>query len=294
MKDLLKKWARPALAATLLGATLQNVSADEMKPPQEPSTQKTDPKSGEPVFEQGILFPYELLDQALNSRMDNNGNVDYLALRANPSLALFVRATNTADLGAFPVWKEKDKEGKVRLDRSSELVFWINAFNGHILKAVSDAYPVKNVGEIKGLFTDKTHVVAGKTYSLQEIRDKIVGMDARALFALSEGTKGGPLLSPSAYRLTGLSDALDGAVSAFVNDPRNVVLTRIQDQVQVSDYFREADKSFSSKFKRGKWGGIRYLLMTYTRESAQRKYFITNDFRVNFQAKDNSLNNKNL
>jgi hypothetical protein len=258
------------------------------------TTATADAKTPDQVFPQGILFPYDLLDRALNGNMDDHGNVDYLALRGNPNLALFVRGTQSADLSAFPVWKEKDEQGNERLDRSAELVFWINAYNAHVLKTIADAYPVKSVAGIPDFYTAKTHVIAGKPYSFEELRAKIAAMDPRAFFALTDGTKGGPLLAPSAYRWTGLSRSLDAAVSAFVNDARNVELTRIQDHVVLSEFFREADPFFQMKLKDSKWSGIHYLLMTYTTQSASRKYFATNDYHIDFKRKDDTLNNKNL
>ena len=75
---------------------------------------------------------------------------------------------------------------------------------------------------------------------------------------------------------------------------RNVTLTRIQNEVLLNDFFKAANPLFQSKLRRDKWSGIRYLLSTYTKEGASRKYFTTNDCRIEFKAKDDSLNVKPL
>jgi hypothetical protein len=249
-------------------------------------------------FAQGILFPYSILDKALLDNVDKSGNVDYLALKGNKNLDLFLQAVATADLSQFPTFEvqpdPKDKNGKVTINRNAELVFWINAYNAHILKTLADAYPLKSPDEIKGLDTDKTHRVAGNLYSLRELREKIIEFDPRALFALTEGTRGGPMLSMHAYRFYGFNDMLNAAVNAFINDPRNVEVVRIQNKVTVNDFLKQANDLFANRANSGnrKLGGLRFLLSSYTDRRGERSYFTTNDYQIIFKSRDRNLNQK--
>lgn len=261
---------------------------------------------------QGVAFPYALLDMALAERVDKNGRVNYGALKGDKNLAAFLAAVATADVSRFPTFetkpkldadgkpidapttkkrgKDKNKVSAPQLDRTWEMVFWINATNAHTLKTISDAYPIKSVGDIKEFALAKTHLVAGKNYSLAELREKVASFDRRAIFTLSDGTLSGPILLGRAYRSFDINSALEAAVSAVVNNPKNVQLTRIQNKVVVSDFFQTVNDTFKSTGNRKKWEGIRYLLSLYVDQNADRKYFTTNDYAISFTPRDTQLN----
>ncbi len=248
-------------------------------------------------YPQGMLFPYSLLDKALTDNVDRNGNVDYSKLTDNKNLGYFIQAIEHADLSQFPtfdVYKTDEKTGretKKEIDRSPELVFWINAYNAFILNDIAKAYPVKTIDDIKDFDTAKTHNVAGKNYSLKELREKIASFgDPRAMFALPTGTAGGFLPSPTAVRWSEYDVRMNSAVKVFVNDPRNVRINRIQGQVILNPVFKEVDEFFRSKHSRNKGEGIRKALAAYTDQGSNRSYFVTNKFRVDF-GQDNRLIN---
>lgn len=222
------------------------------------------------------------------------GRVDYLLLKGDKKLDRFIEAVAAADLSKFPKWTTKDKDGKEVVDRSVEIVFWINAFNAHVLKTVADAYPIASSHDIKDFATAKTHVVAGTAYSLGELREKIAKMDPRTVFALIDGTSGGPLLAPYAYRYAEIDGLLNATVSAFVNKEGNVVLDRPHNKVTLTGFFTQADPFFKQGSKRKKWEGIRYILSTYISRGADRGYFTTTDYVINFVPGDTRVNNKSL
>ena len=175
-----------------------------------------DPKD----YPQGLLFPYSLLDAAYKNNIDFNGHVAYANLKDNKKLSQYVQAAAFADLSEFPVfdiYKEDEETGrktKVGKDHRAELVFWINTYNALMLYNVAQAYPIKSIDLIKNFDTEKKHRVAGKDYSFKELREKVASFgDPRALFALTSGTAGGFLPSPTAIRYVELSPRLDAAVS---------------------------------------------------------------------------------
>jgi len=249
-----------------------------------------------PEFSQGILFPHSILDRALARAIDKNGTVDYVALKGDKDLAQYIQATATADLSLFPTWEieagTKDKNAKPKIDRSAELVFWINAYNAHVLKTLSDAYPLDSPDEIKDFDTAKTHRVAGKDYSFAEMREKIIAFDPRALFALTDGTLGGPMLALTAYRFRDIDLTLNSAANTFVNDDRNVSVERIANKVTISDYFSAANAPFTPLGERRKMAGVRLLLSAYTDKRGQRAYFTANDYQIILKPRDRKLNIK--
>lgn len=244
-------------------------------------------------FNQGALFPHTLLDRALTKAVNNTGEVSYSDLKGDADLDLYIQAIATADLASFPVLKKKDEAtGKIIEDHNFELVFWINAFNATVLKAIADVYPISNVSEIKNFDTAKTHPIAGGMWSLHDVREKIAKMEPRALFALSDGTRGGPMIAPMAYRYSTLNSSLERAAQTFVSDMRNVTLTRIQNKVVLSDYFKGLNEYFSKKNDRKRYDGVRTLLATYSAKGGDRNYFTTSDYSIDFVAASKALNAK--
>lgn len=254
-----------------------------------------DPKD----YPQGILFPYSLIDSALVGNVDRNGNVHYANLKDNKRLNQYVQAAAHADLSQFPVFdvyttdEKTGRQSKVSKNRAVELVFWINTYNALMLSTIAQAYPIKSITEIKNFDTAQTHVVAGKNYSFKEMRAKILSFgDPRALFALMSGTAGGFLPSPTAIRYVELDRRLDAAVSAFVNDPRNVSLNRIQNVVIVNPILKDVDEYFRLIGRRNKWDGIRAILSGYTEQRGSRAYFTTNSYRVEFGSTNPKINDR--
>jgi hypothetical protein len=249
-------------------------------------------------YPQGILFPYSLLDAATHGNIDDNGNINYLQIKGNPSLDQFIDAIAHADLTQFPTFDVQitdPKTGRVTktiTDRSAELVFWINAYNGCVIHTISQQYPIKSLDNIKDFDTAKTHVVAGNPYSFEELRKKIQGFDPRALFTLISGTRGGVLPAKDAYRFTNLNANLDAAVRAFVNDPNNVSINRIQNLVTVNEYFKQFDDAFKPKKDRREWGGIRYLLSAYTEKGSDQRYLTNSEYQIEFAINKHDLNDK--
>ena len=243
-------------------------------------------------FNQGILFPYSYLDAALNGKVDSKGGVDYATLRGDANLNIFIQAVATADMERFPVFPVKDeKTGEIRQSHNAELVFWINAYNAHVIKTVSDAYPIDKISDLKNFDTAKTHVVAGKNYSFAEMRKKILAFDTRALFALTDGSRGGPLMLPQAYRFRTINNDLNDAVTRFVDDPKNLEISRIQSKVTLSDFFKNAADALNAKgSNEKKMDGLRNLLTTYSTARGASSFLGANPYYIDFKAADKTIN----
>jgi len=294
-------WLGLALAA---GCALGQVFGAPARADEPADAAETTANANQPQeFPQGILFPYSLLDAALTGQVeDKNGfisYVNYLALQKNRALDLFVQAVATADLSKFPVLPKKvvakDKQGReveqTLEDHSAELVFWINAYNAHVLKAIATVYPITTPDDIKDFDTAKTHRVAGKDYSFAEMRKKILSLDPRGFFALSDGTLGGPALRSHAYRLTNLDGELDFATKLYISNPNQVQLLMLEKKTTVNPILQEVDEYFASKGARRKWDGIRQLLVNYSSVSSSQHFYINNDdYQIAFARAIRTLN----
>lgn len=243
----------------------------------------------------GVAFPYELLDSVLRRFVSGKGAMYYLKAKDDNDLNTFARAVAIADLEQFPIFTapvdRNDPTKGTGSDRSAELTFWINAYNGLRIKAITDRYPISSVVGLKDFDTAKTQVIAGKNYSFAQLREKIGTMDPRALFAITSGTQDGPSVPTSVFRFSNLSGQLDQAVKAFVNDPNKVgPPDRLANKVEVSPYLQEVDPFFKSKSSRRKFEGIHQLLGGYSNVPNARNYFVTGDYTIKFSLTNGKLN----
>ena len=249
-------------------------------------------------YPQGILFPYSLLDEATQGNIADNGNINYLQIRGNKDLKEFIDAIAHADITQFPTFDvqvtdpKTGRPTKTVTDRSAELVFWINAYNGCLIHTIAEQYPIKSIDNIKNFDTEKTHVVAGNEYSFAELRKKIASFDPRALFTLISGTKGGVLPAMKAYRFTNLSANLDAAVRFFVNDPSNININRLQNTVTLNEYFKQFNDAFKPKNSRREWAGIRYLISAYTDNGSNQRYLTAGEYEIDFVNTSHELNDE--
>lgn len=232
---------------------------------------------------QGPAFPYGLLERVMNRVITKDGSIITSQLNREPELTLFARAVALADLGQFPVFEEKGEAGAIVQDRTAELVFHINAYNGLFLKVLGDAYPVKSVTQIKNLDSAE-RIVGGQKTSFAQLRKSIAALDKRALFALIDGTSQGPRAAQGPIRYTGLGRQLNASIRAFVDDPSRVSVPErgSNGQVFVSPWMQTVDETFRTKVAKRKGDGIRQILSAYISNGANRRYFGAGDYQVKY------------
>jgi len=120
-----------------------------------------------------------------------------------------------------------------RMDRASQMAFWINLYNALTVRTVAEAYPVKSIRDIDispGLFGDgpwgKSLIqVEGVDLTLNDIEHRILRPlwgDPRIHYALNCASLGCPDLAQRAYVPERLDSMLDAGARAFVNASRGV------------------------------------------------------------------------
>lgn len=239
---------------------------------------------------QGVAFPYEILTRVLGKVVDSKGMVNYGQAHNSDDLALFVRAVGLAEMDNFPVFQDKNDKGENVSDQRQPTAFYINAYNGLFLKAVSDAYPVGNVSEIADLYSKK-RTVAGQEMSLDELRKKIVNIDPRAIFVLMDGTKMGPRAVQGALFGFNLDRELNAGIKSYVNDPIRVATpSRLGNEVIVSPWLQSVDQYFLTKAQRRRGDGIKRLLMGYTTDKANQRYFSASAYTIDYFPAQPGLN----
>ncbi|HJY87740.1 MAG TPA: DUF547 domain-containing protein [Candidatus Acidoferrales bacterium] len=146
---------------------------------------------------------YAPWDRVLKRFVTETGRVDYRALEASPAdLNRFVeqiaRRSPLSNPNDFPT-------------RSSQLAYWINAYNALVMKAVIENWPIKsvrNLGRLYSFFWSRKLVAGGKEYTLNNIEDilrKNLG-EPRIHFAIVCASNSCPRLQREAYTQKAPSD----------------------------------------------------------------------------------------
>ena len=239
---------------------------------------------------QGVAFPYEILNRILSKVVDAKGQVNYGQAHKLDDLALYVRAVGLAQMDNFPVFQEKDEKGNAVLDQRQPLAFYINAYNALFLQTVADAYPVGGVGEIADLYSKK-RLVAGQEMSLDELRKKIIDIDSRAIFVLMDGTKMGPRAVQGSLLAYNIDSEINAAIRSYVNDPVRVTPpSRLSNEVTVSPWLQSVDGYFQPTKRVRRGDGIKALLMGYTTDKANQRYFSAAAYTVEYSPAQSGLN----
>lgn len=276
------------LAPLTLSARAQNVDATNAAPVRPAAADMTDEQVRD--LGKGVAFPYEILSHVLAKVVDSKGQVNYGQAHKLDDLTLYVRAVGLAEMNYFPVFQDKDDKGAIVPDQRQPLSFYINAYNALFLKAVSDAYPVANVSEIPDLYSKK-RLVAGQQISLDELRKKITDIDARALFVLMDGTKSGPRAVQGSLLGYNLDNELNAAIKSYISDPTRVAPpSRLSNEVTVSPWLQSVDTYFQPTKRTRRGDGIKQLLMGYTTDKANQRYFSAGAYTVEYMPAQNGLN----
>lgn len=130
-------------------------------------------------------------------------------------------------------------------DRSTQLAFWINAYNACMLDRVVDHYPVQKAGglwsrlknrvagrpansvwQIEDVFTAPHCQVAGALRSQDEIEHEIIRPmgEARIHFAVNCAALSCPPLPSHAFTADRLDAQLDERIDAFVTSPNHLLV----------------------------------------------------------------------
>jgi hypothetical protein len=163
-----------------------------------------------------------------------DGFVYYAALKVERGAIDEVIASLAAKPPAFDAWSE-----------ARRLAYWLNGYNALVLRTVIDAYPIrgtsadfpsKSVMQIPGMFTGRTHAIAGERLTLQAIEEERIAPfgDPRAHLALGRGAVGSPRLRSEPFREQALEAQLQAAVDDFATTPSHVTVDRAADQVLVN------------------------------------------------------------
>jgi hypothetical protein len=146
-----------------------------------------------------------------------------------------------------------------KLPRNDQLSFWLNAYNGLVLRTVIDHYPIqgrsgeypaRSIRQIPGAFERLSHRVAGRNVTLDQIEQTIIPEfhDPRAYLALGRGAVGGGRLRSEAYTADRLEAQLAEVAGECVTRPQCFQIDREANKVNVSAIFSWREKDFTEAY----------------------------------------------
>ena len=173
---------------------------------------------------------------AFLSKYVQNGRVDYTSVQKNQEhldnlLQLIADAKVTA------------------MNDDTFKAFHINAYNLYVIKGILAKYPVNSPLDIKGFFDKTTYNIAGNSYTLNDIENKILRKkypnEPRFHFALVCAGLGCPPIIPEAYTPQKLETQLQRQTKLAVNNPEFIKVKG--NKVQLSQIFEWYKEDFVKK-----------------------------------------------
>ena len=194
----------------------------------------------------------EALDRLLDLYV-RDGLVYYAALKSErAALDRFVASLRAAP-STFDQWPVDDRKA-----------FWVNAYNALVLQTVVGQYPIRgqspdyptnSVRQISGAFDRRTHEVAGRELTLDELETSVLTQfgDPRLFLALGRGAVDGGRLRSESYVSSRLDEQLEGVLQEFATTPRHVNLDRLAEELRVSPIFGWREAEFIAAYADRGW-----------------------------------------
>lgn len=263
-----------------------------------PRVVRVDAPLPESFPEQG--FSHGTFEKLLRTYVDGDGHVDYQAWHASAD------ARSRLDRYLAAVGKYSPENAPERFEgRHDRLAYWIYGYNGFVIKAILDRWPLGSVTDVKaplevvkglGFFYQHRYVFGGLPYSLYAVEnDKIRAAyrDARIHFVLNCGSESCPPMRPDLPTGEGLEPFLQQAAVDFVSEPRNVHVDHANRRIVLSAIFKWYEKDFLNDLRhRGlpSDGGLRDYIASVAPPALRREIEAGGDYEVTFAEYDWSLN----
>ncbi len=186
-------------------------------------------------------FDHSTWDQFLKQFVNEKGEVNYRAVHQDSKLLNeYFSQLEKIDGIDFENWPREEK-----------LALWINAYNAGVIKAIAQAYPIKSIQQIPGIWDQQFIRVGLLSYSLNGIHHRqLIGVfhDEKIHAALACGGKSCPRLIGEAYTGPRVEGQLFVAVKRFISDPEFNKIKTGDSKVWLSKIFKWYGSDFKLDF----------------------------------------------
>jgi hypothetical protein len=184
---------------------------------------------------------YPRYTELLQRHVDTDGWVDYDGLIAD-SVLLRQAADALANLA---------KDSLEQFTASQKLALWINAYNLLTLKSVAEAYPVKSIKDIDGVWDKRRFQVGGRSVTLEDIEHRILRQgfnEPRIHFAIVCASISCPALRHEPYLAPSLSQQLRDATLRFLTDSIRNRFSPDFREAKLSQIFEWSGRDFAKSY----------------------------------------------
>ncbi len=137
--------------------------------------------------------------------------------------------------------------------KPEQYAYWVNLYNAITVDLILDAYPIKSITKLGGLFSfgpweDDVVKVQGKELTLNDIEHRIlrpIWNDPRTHYAVNCASLGCPNLQKQAFTAQNTEQLLEQAAHEFVNSSKGV--KQRQETTQLSSIYDWFGEDFGSK-----------------------------------------------
>lgn len=151
-------------------------------------------------------------DALLQKHVNAKGKVDYTGLKANrAALDAYVSAIGNTTADQYRGWAGNQRKA-----------FLINAYNAITLRSIIDAFPVRSIRDIDGVWKKKTWPIIGTRLTLDQIEHERLRKewrDGRIHMAVNCASVGCPDLRVRAFTAANLDAELDEQTRLFFTNP---------------------------------------------------------------------------
>ena len=226
---------------------------------------------------------YESFNQILQSFVNDNGTVDYASIRIDPfNLDKFIIFINNVSPESHPD----------QFSESDAKAYWINVYNALAIKTIIDNPEVNSIREISwgmGAFWRNKFVVGREEMTLNHIENKILRgkyKDPRFHFAINCASNSCSPIGNRIFTGNKLDEQLDRKAFNFINDPSNVLIDQVNQEIHLSRIFKWFKKDFTQNHK----DLLSYILGYFDDTNAKKKAEILSTYKIVYNKYDWSLN----
>ncbi|KAB0286085.1 DUF547 domain-containing protein [Vibrio fortis] len=133
-----------------------------------------------------------------------------------------------------------------QFSQAEQYAYWVNLYNAITVELILDAYPVKSITKLGGLFSfgpwgDEVVTINSKALTLNDIEHRIlrpIWQDPRTHYAVNCASLGCPNLQIQAFTAENTEALLEQAARQFVNSDKGVLVQKNKLQLSsIYDWF---------------------------------------------------------
>ncbi len=234
-------------------------------------------------------FSYDSYATVLATYVDEEGNVDYAALKENrQQLDAFNTSLGTLSPETFETWTDEEK-----------IAFWVNIYNSLTLQAIIENYPTKSIRDIPGVWKRLRFNVMGENMTLDEIEHQVLRVEfnePRIHMGIVCASIGCPILRQEPFTGDKLGEQLDDQTREFLALDRHFKIDKNENRVYLSSIFKWFGEDFiltydaEEKFAGNKKERAVLNFVSQYLQPENTNYLETGGYQVRYLDYDWSLN----